>query len=89
MQKSVVEAFCRMQHMILTIWTLAILCSEHSGPWDFRHITVPTERPPLVGEVTSIQEWLLWKGPEAIVQVTYRPVLSSERELQNNRAATV
>jgi hypothetical protein len=32
---------------------------------------------------------LLWQGPEAIVQVNYRPVLSSERALQNNKAATV
>jgi hypothetical protein len=32
---------------------------------------------------------LLWQGPEAIVQVNYRPVLSSERAIQNNNAATV
>jgi hypothetical protein len=38
---------------------------------------------------TSTQEWLLWQGPEAIVQVNYRPVLSSEKALQNNKAATV
>jgi hypothetical protein len=38
---------------------------------------------------TSTQEWLLWQGPEAIVQVNYRPVLSSERALQNNKVATV
>jgi hypothetical protein len=37
----------------------------------------------------STQEPLLWQGPEAIVQVNYRPVLSSERALQNNKAATV
>jgi hypothetical protein len=24
-------------------------------------------------------QWLLWQGPEAIVQVSYRPILSSER----------
>jgi hypothetical protein len=29
------------------------------------------------------------KAPEAIVQVNYRPVLSSERAVQNNKAATV
>jgi hypothetical protein len=28
---------------------------------------------------TSTQESLLWQGPEAIVQVNYRPILSSER----------
>jgi hypothetical protein len=28
---------------------------------------------------TSIREWLLWHCPEAIVQVNYRPILSSER----------
>jgi hypothetical protein len=28
---------------------------------------------------TSTQEWLLWQGPEANVQVNYRPILSSER----------
>jgi hypothetical protein len=28
---------------------------------------------------TSTQELLLWQGPEAIVQVNYRPILSSER----------
>jgi hypothetical protein len=28
---------------------------------------------------TWTQEWLLWQGLEAIVQVNYRPVLSSER----------
>jgi hypothetical protein len=38
---------------------------------------------------TSTQEWLLWQGLEAIVQVNYRPVLSSERVLQNNKHATV
>jgi hypothetical protein len=38
---------------------------------------------------TSTQELLLWQGPEAIVQVNYRPVLSSERVLQNNKSATV
>jgi hypothetical protein len=38
---------------------------------------------------TSTQEWLLSQGPEAIVQVHYRPVLLSERALQNNKAATV
>jgi hypothetical protein len=38
---------------------------------------------------TSTQELLLWQGPEAIVQVNYRPVLSSERALQNNKAAAV
>jgi hypothetical protein len=37
----------------------------------------------------STQEWLLWQGPEAIVPVNYRPVLSSERALQNNKPATV
>jgi hypothetical protein len=25
------------------------------------------------------QEWLLWQGPEAIVQLNFRPILSSER----------
>jgi hypothetical protein len=29
--------------------------------------------------VTRSRERLLWQGPEAIVQVNYRPVLSSER----------
>jgi hypothetical protein len=38
---------------------------------------------------TSTQEWLLWQGPEAIVQVNYRPVLSSERALQSYKNATV
>jgi hypothetical protein len=38
---------------------------------------------------TATQEWLLWQGPEAIVQVNYGPVLSPERALQNNKAATV
>jgi hypothetical protein len=38
---------------------------------------------------TSIQEWLLWQSLEAIVQVNHRPVYSSERALQNNKAATV
>jgi hypothetical protein len=28
---------------------------------------------------TSTQDSLLWQGPEAIVQVNYRPILSSER----------
>jgi hypothetical protein len=28
---------------------------------------------------TSTQESVLWQGPEAILQVNYRPVLSSER----------
>jgi hypothetical protein len=28
---------------------------------------------------TSTEEWLLWQGLEAIVQVNYRPILSSER----------
>jgi hypothetical protein len=30
---------------------------------------------------TATQEPLLWQGPEAIVQVNYRPILSSERVL--------
>jgi hypothetical protein len=38
---------------------------------------------------TLAQESLLWQDPEAIVQVNYRTVLSSERALQNNKAATV
>jgi hypothetical protein len=38
---------------------------------------------------TSNQEWLLWQGPEAIVQVNYRPILSSKRALQNNKPTTV
>jgi hypothetical protein len=38
---------------------------------------------------TSTQERLLLQRPEAIVQVNYRLVLSSERALQNNKAATV
>jgi hypothetical protein len=38
---------------------------------------------------TLTQEWLLWQGPEAIVQVNYRPVLSSERALQNNKATII
>jgi hypothetical protein len=38
---------------------------------------------------TSTQECLLWQGQEAIVQVNYRPVLSSERALQNNKHADV
>jgi hypothetical protein len=38
---------------------------------------------------TSTEELLLWQGPEAIVQLNYRPVLSSERVPQNNKAATV
>jgi hypothetical protein len=28
---------------------------------------------------TSTQKWLRWKGPKAIVQVNYRPILSSKR----------
>jgi hypothetical protein len=28
---------------------------------------------------TSTEEWLLWQGLEAIVQVNYRPILSSEK----------
>jgi hypothetical protein len=28
----------------------------------------------------STREWLLWQGPEAVVRVNYRPILSSERE---------
>jgi hypothetical protein len=28
---------------------------------------------------TWTREWLLWQGPEAIVRVNYRPILSSER----------
>jgi hypothetical protein len=28
---------------------------------------------------TSTQDWLLWQGPEAIVQVNYTPILSSDR----------
>jgi hypothetical protein len=28
---------------------------------------------------TSALEWLLWQGPEAMEQVNYRPILSSER----------
>jgi hypothetical protein len=38
---------------------------------------------------TSTQEWLLWKGPEAIVQVNYRAILSSERVPHYNKTAIV
>jgi hypothetical protein len=37
----------------------------------------------------TVSPWLLWEGPEAIVQVNYRPVLSSERALQNNKVASL
>jgi hypothetical protein len=38
---------------------------------------------------TSTQVWLLCKGPEAIVRVNYRPVLSSERVPNIKKSATV
>jgi hypothetical protein len=36
---------------------------------------------------TWIQQWLLWQGPEAIVWVNYRPILSSERAPHINKPA--
>jgi hypothetical protein len=36
---------------------------------------------------TRPRDWLLWQGPEAIVLVNYRPILSSEREPHSKKTA--
>jgi hypothetical protein len=38
---------------------------------------------------TSTREWLFWQGPEEIVQVNYRPILSSEKVSHIKKTAIV
>jgi hypothetical protein len=38
---------------------------------------------------TWTREWLLWQGPEAIVRLNYRPILSSERASHVKKPAIV
>jgi hypothetical protein len=66
------------------LFTLLIFvqCFAHT---DYRLI-LTKDRPDLSSERVDIS-WLSWRGPAATVN--YKPVLSSERALQNNKPASV
>jgi hypothetical protein len=72
------------------IWATLFLWDINTGTWPSRFgesQELGTIKQGLESRETQTREGLRWRGPAATVN--YRPVLSSERALQNNKPATV